>query len=124
MKTEHYDAIYLSGEVMRASMLSENCLLILVVAKNPISNLMKTSSYIFQNKTVKTLNLIIILSFGKDTIKYALLCIADRQLKIYCLTQNLYFSAQNSEGILRKAHEDLFTKITTAELFTSKTNKI
>ena len=67
---------------MRASMLSENCLLILVVAKNPISNLMKTSSYIFQNKTVKTLNLIIILSFGKDTIKYALSFIVDRKLKI------------------------------------------
>ena len=67
---------------MRASMLSENCLLILVVAKNPISNLMTTSSYIFQNKTVKTLNLIIILSFGKDTIKYALSFIVDRKLKI------------------------------------------
>lgn len=66
---------------MHASMLSENCLLILVVAKNPISNLMKTSNYIFQNKTVKTLNLTI-LSFGKDTIKYALSCIVDRKLKI------------------------------------------
>lgn len=41
----------------------------------------------------------------------------------YCLTQNLYFSAQNSEGITRKAHEDLSTKMTIAELFTSKTNK-
>lgn len=60
---------------MHESMLLENCLLVLVVANNPVSNLMKTSNYIFQNKIVRTLNLIIILSFGKDTIKYALSCI-------------------------------------------------
>ena len=59
---------------MHASMLLENCLLVLVVANNPVSNLMKTSNYIFQNKIVRTLNLIIILSLGKDTIKYALSC--------------------------------------------------
>lgn len=34
-------------------------LTILVVAKNPISNSMRTSNYIFQNKIVKILNLII-----------------------------------------------------------------
>ena len=44
-------------------------LTILVVAKNPISNSMKTSNYVFQNKIVKILNLIITLSFGEDTIK-------------------------------------------------------
>lgn len=54
VKTGHSDAIHLLGERYASRRV---LIAILVVAKNPISNLMRTYNYVFQNKIMKILKI-------------------------------------------------------------------
>ena len=100
-------------------MLPVNCLLLLMVAKNSVSILMRMYNYIFKNKIMKSLKINTNSQFWQRYSKICthvlLICMLQKTYP-HCLTRNLYFSGlfqRNYQGgTQRFIHKNNYCKIT------------